>query len=54
MVSGRKGGVWAPYIASDEVDRVAPMDASSNGGLSTQIMPLSNIPVVFRSKNLLK
>ena len=48
MVSGRKGGVWAPYIASDGVDRVAPMDACSNIGLLAQIMPNDNIQVVLR------
>jgi hypothetical protein len=26
MVSGRKGRVWAPWIASDWADRVAPTD----------------------------
>ena len=53
MVPGRKGGVWAPCIASDEVDGVAPMDACSNVGLPTQMMIYSNIQVVLRQNKLL-
>jgi hypothetical protein len=51
MVPGRKGGVWAPCIASDEVDRIAPMDSCSNVELLIQIMSQSNIQVVLRSED---